>query len=240
MLSTFCDNIITPRMVKYWKILGDDKLNINTVYNISLCCILVVFFVTAYFLGIMIYASDAGIPDTEEKEISFTVAPARMDEQPTPIEPIPEPSETDACDYTGSDSYYDIPLIDQRQEYIFALCDEYDVPCELVLAIMGAESSYRDGQISPDGDYGIMQINEINHPYLAEKLGVTDFLDFEQNVLCGVYMLSDYYHRYTDFNKIAMCYRYGENGAKEMWDKEIYETDYTRQIVRAIATLAYR
>ena len=53
-------------------------------------------------------------------------------------------------------------------------------------------------------------------------------------------MLSHYYHLYTDFNKIAMCYRYGENGAKEMWDKDIYETDYTRQIVRTIATLTYR
>lgn len=215
-------------------------MNVNTVYNISICCILVVFFLVSYFLGSMIYASEPKETEPETKEISFSVAPAQTDRLPDPLEVVAEPEETKECNYTGGGVYYDIPLDEDRQDYVFSLCEEYDVPCELVFAIMGAESFYNDGEISADGDYGIMQINSVNHAALSEILGVTDFLDYEQNVFCGIYMLSDYYHRYTDFNKIAMCYRYGENGAKEMWDKGIYETDYTRQIVRGIAMLTYK
>lgn len=227
-------------MVKYWKILGDVTLNINTAYNISLCCILVIFFVASYFLGSLIHISDNDIALPEEREITFTVSKNSMDKQPEHLERVPEPKETEVCSYTVSAYYYDIPLSDEKQDYVFDMCEKYDVPCELVLAVMGAESTYTEGQISHNGDYGIMQINKINHPWLAEELGITDFMDYEQNVLCGVYMLSHYYHLYTDFNKIAMCYRYGENGAKEMWQNGIYETDYTRQIVRSIAMLNYR
>ncbi len=216
-------------------------MNINTAYNISLCCILVVFFVASYFLGSLIHASDKDIPTLpEEKEITFTVSKNNMDTKPEMIENITEPKDTEICSYTVSAYYYDIPLSDEKQDYVFEKCEEYDVPCELVLAVMGTESTYVEGQISRNGDYGIMQINKINHPWLAEELGVTDFMDYEQNVLCGVYMLSHYYHLYTDFNKIAMCYRYGENAANDMWDKGIYETDYTREIVRRIAMLNYR
>ncbi len=227
-------------MVKYWKKLGENDMNINTAYNICLSVILVVFFLLSYFLGMMLHAADPQLTEESGEEVIFTVAPADLEDAPIALEPVTEPVETEECNYTGGGIYYDIELSDQRQDYVFSLCEEYDVPCELVLAIMGAESSYRDGQVSDDGDYGIMQINSVNHSALTEKLGVTDFLDYEQNVLCGVYMLSEYYHRYTDFNKIAMCYRYGEGGAKEMWDKGIYETDYTRQIVRGIAALKYR
>ncbi len=227
-------------MVKYWKILGDVALNINTAYNISLCCIIVVLFVSSYFLGSYFYASDKDLGDTAEKQITFTLGKSTLTGQPVAIENIAEPKDTEGLSLSVSAYYYDIPLSDGQQDYVFEKCEEYDVPCELVLAIMGAESTYTEDQVSDNGDYGIMQINRINHPQLTAELGVTDFTDFEQNVLCGVYMLSHYYHLYTDFNKIAMCYRYGENGAKEMWDKGIYETDYTRQIVRTIATLKYR
>lgn len=228
-------------MVKYWKILGDVTLNINTAYNISLCCIIIVFFVAAYVFGCYFHASDkdtAVLP--EGKEITFTVEKNAMDAKPQTIENITEPKETEVPSLSVSAYYYDLPLSDEKQDYVFEKCEEYDVPCELVFAVMGAESTYTEDRISSNGDYGIMQINEINHPQLTAELGVTDFMDYEQNVLCGVYMLSHYYHLYTDFNKIAMCYRYGENGAKEMWDHGIYETDYTRQIVRAIAMLSYR
>ena len=227
-------------MVKYWKILGDVALNINTAYNIVLCCIIVVFFLSSYFLGSYFYASDKDIADPVEKQITFTLGKNNMSARPTEIDSIPEPKETEICSYTVSAYYYDLPLSDDRQDYVFEMCEKYDVPCELVLAVMGAESTYAEDRISANGDYGIMQINKVNHQQLTAELGVTDFMDFEQNVLCGVYMLSYYYHLYTDFNKIAMCYRYGENGAKEMWDKGIYETDYTRQIVRSIAMLEYR
>ncbi|MBR6513739.1 MAG: transglycosylase SLT domain-containing protein [Clostridia bacterium] len=216
-------------------------MSVNTVYNISLCCILVIFFFMSWFLGSMLYAREDTLPPvTEESETGFSIGANNMQKRPEALETVFEPRETEVCSYTDSAYYYDIPLDDEKQAYVFDICKEYDVPCELVFAVMGAESTYTEDRISDNGDYGIMQINQINHQKLIEELGVSDFLDYKQNVLCGIYMLSDYYHRYTDFNKIAMCYRYGENAAKEMWEKGIYSTDYTRQIVRTIATLTYR
>ena len=214
-------------------------MNIDRIYNICLCIITAALFFGAYFLGTSLYAREE-ITKSMEKETTFTVAPADTEESvDICLENISEPKETEPCDYTVSEYYYDIALDHSRQDYVFEVCSEYDVPCELVFAVMGVESSYVDSRISNNGDYGIMQINSINHAWLSQELGVDDFLDYEQNVLCGVYMLADYYHRYVDFNKIAMCYRYGENAAKEMWDKGVYSTDYTRQIVRTIALLEY-
>lgn len=216
-------------------------MNINRLYNICLCVILAVFFFGAYFLGNSFEARDVKAEVPKEKEISFTVEPAaKMKTEVLALEKIPEPVEAEECDYTVSKYYYNIDLDNNRQDYVFKVCSEYDLPCELVFAVMGVESSYEDSRISNNGDYGIMQINSINHGWLSEELGVDDFLDYEQNVLCGVYMLADYYHRYVDFNKIAMCYRYGENAAKEMWSNGITETDYTRQIVRRMAMMEYR
>lgn len=215
-------------------------MNINRVYNICLCVILAVFFFGAYFLGNSLEAREEK-KEQKEKEITFTVEPAnQIETEVLALETVAEPKEVQVCDYTVSEYYYDIELEDSKQDYVFKLCSEYDLPCELVFAVMGVESSYMDSRISSNGDYGIMQINSINHAWLSEKLGVDDFLDYEQNVLCGVYMLADYYHRYVDFNKIAMCYRYGENAAKEMWERGITETDYTRQIVRRMALMEYR
>ncbi len=215
-------------------------MNINRIYNICLCVILAVFFFGAYFLGNSLEAKEEK-KALKEKEITFTVEPAsRMKTELLALERVQEPKAVEECDYTVSEYYYNVDLDDAKQDYVFGLCSEYDLPCELVFAVMGVESSYIDSRISSNGDYGIMQINSINHAWLSEELGVDDFLDYEQNVLCGVYMLADYYHRYVDFNKIAMCYRYGENAAKEMWANGITETDYTRQIVRRIALMEYR
>lgn len=223
-------------------------MDINKVYNICICVILASFFFGSFFLGNMLYAREESV-ELPEKETSFTVSPSTMDEPiPDRVDKVSEPQEakvtvsedTEKCDYTVSPYYYEIDLDNIRQDYVFKLCSEYDVPCELVFAVMGVESSYIESRISNNGDYGIMQINSINHSWLREKLGVEDFLDFEDNVLCGVYMLADYYHRYVDFNKIAMCYRYGENAAIQMWENGITETDYTRQIVRAMAMMEYR
>ncbi len=213
-------------------------MKFNTLYNICLSCILVIFFAASWLLGTMVYASESYPFENKRESISGNTV--SIDRPLEPLEAVTVPREAETCDYTQSEWYYDIPLSNTEQEYIFEVCSEYDVPCELVLGIMGAESQYINGQVSSNGDWGIMQINVINHADLKEKLGVTDFLDFEQNVLCGVYMLSEYYHKYTDFNSIAMCYRYGESGAAKMWREGTYETDYTRKVVVTIASLCYR
>ena len=132
---------------------------------------------------------------------------------------------------TIEEVYYDCPLDFEFQNYIRKICEANDVPMTLILAIISAESSFRPNIISKTNDYGLMQINVVNHDWLSETYGITDFLDPHQNVFAGIQMYLKYYHKYGEVNMALMAYNHGEAGAKRMWDKGIYETDYTRKVI---------
>ncbi len=119
----------------------------------------------------------------------------------------------------------------ELQEYTFNLCKENNLDYEFTLAVMEQESDYQEKAISKTNDYGIMQINKINHEWLSEKLGIDDFLDAEQNILAGVKMLSDLITEYEDPHKALMAYNAGEAGAKKHWDKGTTTSGYSREVM---------
>ena len=127
--------------------------------------------------------------------------------------------------------YYNVPLADDLQEYTQDLCNEYGVQYELVLALMSAESGYRTDVISKTNDYGIMQINKINHERLTKTLGITDYLDPEQNIRAGIYMLSEIAEKYDTPQEILMVYNRGHAGAKRLWKQGIITTKYTDRVL---------
>lgn len=139
----------------------------------------------------------------------------------------PEPVEPESR-YT----LYDIGLPVELQNYTEDLCKEYGVSYPLVLAIMWQESRYQAGAVSATSDYGIMQINQGNHEWLEEELGVTDWLDPKQNILAGVYILSAF--DYDDPHKVLMSYNCGPTGARNLWEDGIYSTAYSRAVVEAL------
>lgn len=139
-------------------------------------------------------------------------------------EPTPEPNPTVRI--------YDIPLSEELQAFTFNLCEEYGVDYEMVLAIMDKESDYTASAISKSSDYGIMQINKINHKWLTEELEVTDFLDPEQNIRCGIYMLADLMKKYDDPHRVLMAYNMGERGAREYVAKGHTSSAYSRYIMQ--------
>ena len=111
---------------------------------------------------------------------------------------------------------------------------EYSVPEELILAMIEVESSFRPSVVSSTGDYGYMQINECNHEWLKDELGVTNFLDPYQNILCGVYILSGHLEKTDgDIAKALMRYNNGPTGAYRLWQKGVFETSYTKKITTA-------
>ena len=141
---------------------------------------------------------------------------------PTP-EPSPEPGQAVRI--------YDIPLTEELQEYTFNLCQENNLDYEFTLAVMEQESDYREKVISKSNDYGIMQINQVNHEWLREKLDIEDFLDARQNIQAGVYMLTDLISRYEDPHKALMAYNAGEAGAKRHWNKGTTTSRYSREVM---------
>lgn len=61
----------------------------------------------------------------------------------------------------------------------------YQLPPELIWAVIKVESDFRDRVVSPAGARGLMQLM----PSTANAIGVRDALDPEQNILGGAYYL---------------------------------------------------
>jgi soluble lytic murein transglycosylase-like protein len=126
--------------------------------------------------------------------------------------------------------YYDCPLSHDLQDFIRVLCNKKGISMSLVLAVIEVESAFCEDVISQSDDYGLMQINVINHEWLYEKYGITDFLDPYNNILCGITILSMHYENYGDETKALMAYNLGATGAKRKWDNGIFETPYSKKV----------
>lgn len=83
----------------------------------------------------------------------------------TSTEELPEPLEI---------TYYNVPLSHGLQEYIYELCAEEHVPMSLIIAMIDHESRFNPEAISRTNDYGLMQINEVNHESLEERYRCAD------------------------------------------------------------------
>ena len=125
---------------------------------------------------------------------------------------------------------YDVPISKELQEYTYDLCRSYNVEYELVLAVMWHESNFDTDAISPTDDYGIMQINKVNHESLKSELGFVDIMDPKNNIHSGVYLLSELYKKYDDTAEVLVAYNQGPTGAERLWRSGIYTTDYSTSV----------
>ena len=125
----------------------------------------------------------------------------------------------------------DCAMPEEQQEFLFYLCAGYNIDFPLVMAMIQHESSFRADVVSSTKDYGLMQINQCNHDWITETIGVTDYLDPYQNMRAGCFVLRKLFERYQDADMVLMAYNMGEDGATRLWEKGIYSTDYTEHIL---------
>ena len=128
-------------------------------------------------------------------------------------------------------TYYDVPLSHGLQDYIYELCAEEHVPMSLIIAMIDHESKFNPEAVSETNDYGLMQINEVNHDRLEEQYRCADMLNPYQNVFCGIKVIGSYIETYEDYTKALMAYNMGNYGAKKAWDNGITSTAYTEVIL---------
>lgn len=126
---------------------------------------------------------------------------------------------------------YDIPLSDSLQRYIYEICADEGVPVTLAMAMIEHESRFNSEIVSATDDYGLMQINQVNHEWLEEKYRTTDMLNPYQNVFCGISIIGKYIEKYKDFDKALMAYNMGDYGAQKAWENGITSTDYSEKIL---------
>lgn len=91
----------------------------------------------------------------------------------------------------------DISLPEERQEYLWNLCQEHSLDYDLMLAVMFHESSFNPEakNVNKNGtvDSGYMQINSSNIDWVNELAGKEiDLFNPEDNILAGV-LIFEYY-----------------------------------------------
>lgn len=130
---------------------------------------------------------------------------------------------------------YDIPLDKDIQIYLYNKCQEYNVSYELALAVIKIESNFNPDLVHKNSnesrDYGLFQINSINHKWLSEKLSITDFLNPYQNIDAGVYMLSELLKKYNNEHIVLMSYNMGERATKSLVSRGISSSRYSRKVI---------
>lgn len=148
-------------------------------------------------------------------------------EQTQPELTVTEASPAPAAEVVAQqgEQLYNVPLADDVQRFIKKTCQDYDIPFDLVMAIIEHESNYNASAISATGDYGLMQINRVNHGWMRSKLGLTDMLDPYQNVTGGTYLINYYMDKTgNDVTRSLLMYQYGEGGAKnKTWSPFVQE-----------------
>ena len=120
-------------------------------------------------------------------------------------------------------------------DIIFRKAGEYDVPPEVVLAIMKLESNYDVNAISKTNDYGIMQINEYHLRNFDDKM---EALDLSKNIECGVSLLSSLQQESRDMHYILNSYNMGPVGYQNYIARtgEV-SRNYSRKVIEYIKIL---
>ena len=125
-----------------------------------------------------------------------------------------------------------VPLDSDVQEFIYYLSKGYNMDFTFVMAIIQQKNGYQPDAVSNTNDYGLMQINKVNHGYITDEIGVTNYLDPYENVRAGMFILRKLFEKYETPEKVLMAYNLGESGAKALWDKGVFETNYSKSVQR--------
>lgn len=113
-------------------------------------------------------------------------------------------------------TYFDVPLVDELQDYIFDICDEYGVDPELIVSMIFHESNYDSAVIGENDSgysYGLMQIMPRWNYDRMERLGCLDLLNPYQNVRVGVDLLAEYIQKGYGIEWALMAYNGGPSYA---------------------------
>jgi soluble lytic murein transglycosylase-like protein len=124
-----------------------------------------------------------------------------------------------------------VALEPELQELVYSECMARGVDPYLAVSVMLRENRGFDPSIiSASNDYGLFQINRINHKRMAD-LGYTDMLNAEDNIRAGVYILAECLNKNSNYHQALMAYNLGQGGANKAMAKGIYSTDYSRGVM---------
>ena len=125
----------------------------------------------------------------------------------------------------------DIPLSQELIEHIWDMSLKYDIEYELIVSVIAVESNFNVDAKSKTSDYGLMQINKVNHGWLKEQFGFTDFTDPYQNTEAGCIILKDCIDDMADYHQALMAYNMGQSRAKSLIRQGTHSSKYSRKVM---------
>lgn len=175
---------------------------------------------------------------------AFTYAREMKHEQTEVRRDIPkkaiEEVKTESITKDITNLHIDVPLDADIQDIVYREAEANGIDAWLVFAVIEQESNFDADAVSKTGDYGLMQINKINHAWLKEAIGFDDILDAEDNIRCGCFMLGQLAEKYETESEVLMAYNLGEGGARKLWNRGITESTYSRLILAKREALMLR
>lgn len=105
---------------------------------------------------------------------------------------------------------------------IFRGCEKYDVPVNVVLALIGIESNFDPGAISNTGDYGLLQINRL----WKATVDWSRILEPEYNLNFGLNILKGYFSRAGNWAMATAMYNRGKNFESSEHPRKLSESKF--------------
>lgn len=143
---------------------------------------------------------------------------------------LPYASELKAHEPPGR-TYFDVPLEEELQDYIFDICEEYGVDPELIVSMIFHESNFDSAVIGENDSgysYGLMQIMPRWNYERMERLGCLDLLNPYQNVRVGVDLLAEYIQKGYGIEWALMAYNGGPSYANRKAAEGVVSSYATR------------
>ena len=155
---------------------------------------------------------------------------------------VTEPEDTYDEPYDEPDVFvpYDVPLSIEDQQFVVQTAEQFGIQPELVFGIMYVESRYNKNAVGKNSKYlGIMQVAVSNLKSFPAEYGITDLMNFKQNVMGGCYMLY-YYSNYSggSINFLLFYYHGGFKYAERMMEEGNTSDAYTRKVMNEMFRIA--
>lgn len=112
--------------------------------------------------------------------------------------------------------YFNVPLSEDLQDYIFELCEKNSIDPTIVVAMIFRESSFRASIVGDKGkSFGLMQIQPKWNQERMDRLNCQNLLDPYQNVTVGIDLISELNEKGKSIEWVLMAYNGGQSYANK-------------------------
>lgn len=149
----------------------------------------------------------------------------RWEEQPQEAQNLSTVEYIEAADEKWQfEPLSELPLAPDMQLYLYELCEEHNLSFAFAAMVMESETNFDPAAVGDGGEsVGYFQINQVNWERMATEYGL-NVHDPEDNIKCGVVMLTELFEKYEDPYMVLLAYKCGERRGRELYEQEIYTT----------------